>query len=96
LTRYGGEQTASTTTDENGLASFKGLEAGSYNLTVAKTGYEEREIERPLLDETQSETVQIQARPRDYPENENTTPLSVYTVAVLALIGLYYFLRKPN
>jgi hypothetical protein len=97
LTRYGGEQAASTTTDEEGSASFTGMEEGSYNLTVTKEGYENRIIERSLLDETQSEIVQIQASPKDNPINEWTAPLSVYTVIVLAMIGLlYYVWRKPR
>jgi hypothetical protein len=94
LTRYGGEQAASTTTDERGSASFTGMEEGSYNLTVTKEGYEELEIERPLLDETQSETVQIHASPEDSPINEWTAPLSAYTVTVLAVTGLLYYIWK--
>ena len=97
LTRYGGEQAASTTTDEEGVASFTGLEEGSYNLTVTKTGYEEHEIERPLLDETLSETVQIHASPKDDPENGRTAPLSMYIVTALAMTGLLYIVwRKPR
>lgn len=94
LTRYGGEQAASTTTDEEGSASFTGLEEGSYTLTVSKEGYEEREIEKPLLDETQSETVKIQASPEDNSINEWTAPLSVYTVTVLAVMGLLYYIWR--
>ncbi len=94
LTRYGGEQSASTATDEGGSASFTGMEEGSYTLTVSKEGYVEREIEKPLLDETQSETVKIHASPKDSPINEWTAPLSVYTVAVLAVIGLLYYIWR--
>jgi hypothetical protein len=94
LTRYSGEQAASTTTDEHGVASFTGLEVGSYNLTVAKPGYEETILERPLLDESQSMTVQIQTSPMEESGNEKPTQLPVYTVAVLALVGLYVALRR--
>jgi hypothetical protein len=96
LTRYGGEQTTSTTTNEHGLASFTGLEAGSYSLTVTKTGYEESNIDKPLLDEAQSETVQIQAAPRDDSEEKDSVPLPLYTAAVVALMGLYYVFRRPH
>ena len=96
LTRYGGEQAASTTTDEHGVASFTGLEAGSYNLTVAKPGYEETRIERPLLDEAQEVAVQIQAAPMDAPEDGNNKSISLYAAAALALVGLYVVLRRPR
>jgi hypothetical protein len=94
LARYGGELAASTTTDERGLASFTGLEAGSYNLTVTKPGYEDGRVERPLLDESQSVTVQIQAAQLDEQSNVKNTQLPVYTVAILALVGLYFALRR--
>ncbi len=96
LTRYGGGQAAYTTTDGYGVASFTGMEAGSYNVTVTKTGYEERNVEKPLLDESQSMTVQIQATPLNDAEDENNTPLPLYTVAALALVGLYIALRRPR
>ncbi len=96
LTRYGGEQAASTTTDEHGVASLTGLEAGSYNLTVARPGYEETRIERPLLDEAQEATVQIQAAPMDAPEGGENKPVSLYAAAALALVGLYVVLRRPR
>jgi len=96
LTRYSGEQTASTTTDEHGVASFTGLEAGSYNLTVAKPGYEETRIERPLLDEAQEVTVQIQVAPMDAPEDGENKPVSLYAASALALVGLYVVLRRPR
>lgn len=96
LTRYGGELAASTTTDEHGLASFTGLEAGNYNLTVTKPGYEDRRAERSLLNETQSVTVQIQAETMEESGNEKPTQLLVYTVTVLALVGLYIVLRTSR
>lgn len=95
LTRYGGEQAASTTTDKHGVASFTGLEVGSYNLTVAKPGYEETRIERPILDEAQIVTVQIQAAPMDDPHDGENKPISLYAAAALALVGLYVVLRRP-
>ena len=94
LTRYGGELAASILTDEEGSASFTGLEEGGYTLIVRKEGYEEREIERPLLDETQSETVQIHASPKDRPENERMVLLSVFTVTVFAIIGLLHHIWR--
>lgn len=94
LTRYSGEQAASTTTDKQGVASFTGLEAGSYNLTVAKPGYEETRVEKPLLDEAQGVTVQIQAAPLDAPEEGENKPISLYAAAALALVGLYVVLRR--
>jgi hypothetical protein len=96
LAKYGVGQAASLTTDEHGLASFTGLEAGSYNITVTKTGYEEREVEKPLLDEAQSVTVQIQASPMDNPEDRKNKPISLYMVAALALVVLYIVLRRPR
>ena len=96
LTRYGGERAASTTTDEQGSASFTGLEAGSYNLTVAKPGYREARVERPLLDEAQSVTVQMLSASMDAPNDGDNKPISLYLVAALALAGLYVAYRKPR
>lgn len=95
LTGYDGLRAASMTTDGEGRASFTGLEAGSYNLTVTKAGYEELNVMRPLLDEAQSVTVQIQAVPEINPEKDEA-PLYVYTAAVLVLVGLYIVLRRPR
>ena len=94
LTRYGGKPAASILTDEEGSAIFTGLEEGGYTLIVRKEGYEEREIERPLLDETQSETVQIHASPKDRPENERMVLVSVFIVTVLAIIGLRHYIWR--
>jgi len=94
LTRYGGELAASTTTDEHGFASLTRLEAGSYNLTVAKPGYEETRVETPLLDEVQGVTVQMQAAPMDAIADGGNKPISLYMVAVLALVGLYVAQRR--
>jgi len=94
LTRYGGEHAASATTDEGGSSHFTGLEEGSYTLTVTKEGYEERIIERPLLDEAQSETVQIYASPENGPGDGGAAPLPVYMVAALAVTGLLYYLWR--
>ncbi len=94
LTRYGGEPAASILTDEEGSAVFTGLEEGGYTLTIIKKGYEEREIEMPLLDETQRETVQIHASPEDRPENERMVLVSVFTVTVLAMIGLLHHIWR--
>jgi len=96
LTRYSGEQAASTTTDEHGVASLTRLEVGSYNLTVAKPGYEETRIERPLLDETQKVTVQIREAPMDAPEDGANEPVFLYAAAALALVGLYIVRRRPR
>ena len=96
LIRYGGERAASTTTDEQGSASFTGLEAGSYNLTVAKPGYREARVERPLLDEAQSVTVQMLSASMDAPDDGDNKPISLYLVAALALAGLYIAYRKPR
>jgi hypothetical protein len=96
LTRYGGERAASTTTDEHGSASFTGLDAGSYNLTVAKPGYEETRVERPLLDEAQAVTVQMLSASIDAPEDGDNKPISLYLAAALALVGLYVAFRRPR
>ena len=93
LTRYGGEHAASAATDEGGSSHFTGLEEGIYTLTVTKEGYDEQEIERPLLDESQSETVQINSSTVDGPGNGGAAPLPVYMVAALAVTVLLYHLR---
>jgi len=90
LTQNNEEFIAFSLTNKKGLATFKNLSLGSYTIKINKEGYLERYIESSLVDENQSETIQISTLVKARSEKERITLLCIFTVSFLLIILILY------
>ena len=94
LNRPKGYKVASSLTDDDGSASFSGLEEGDYFAEAEMEGYVPLSARIPLLNETQHETLMIHRMEgaEEKPQMPTNGVVTILTVMVLAtlVLSLYY------